>query len=429
MTTDLEQRVERSLAQTLELAAVPQHDMEAAVRAGERLRRRSRRSVVAALVIAVVVTGIGGSVLREPRTPPPAPAADAGGWRRLPDLPKLASMPAPTMIVHTGRDVIVSGGWSSCATAEGDECEAPLSTSAVAYDVETDAWRQIADLPFQPQREMVIDGTLVVTHDGRSVAYDRAADAWRPLPEAPVANWWFAESAGSVGYAIAEDHTILRLDLATDSWSALPTAGLDADFALQDVFATDEGLLAVGAYWKDGVEYPDGVPTSPLVSYRLEGDAWRLLSEIDQDTAGWRSWTGERLLVGPSSRGFGYIAVDVDNGTTVQLPGGWPDDPDEPMPYADPLLPADAVAGPLAFSAGLVYDDRTGSYTPLERPEGVAFVVRDFVEPVSLPGGGRPGPAVWADGALYMLGVPEHVDPPDGTAAVDASSEVWVWTP
>jgi hypothetical protein len=198
------------------------------------------------------------------------------------------------------------------------------------------------------------------------------------------------------------------LDLAAGEWRSLPADPLTPRLTEGRVFATDAGIVLAG------VNYEEAAPDEPTLTQAdvWDGESWRRLPRTGMIGPLYH-WAGERIL---------GLEIGGADGGEVDGWGRW-------YPFAGALDPAtgewsavdgvpdyeearkadwrvEAADGPLFATAGFVYDDRTGDWTLLGRPDSDL----DW----ELTG-------VWADGRLVVFGGADE----DG----DLSAETWVWAP
>jgi hypothetical protein len=146
------------------------------------------------------------------------PAADR--WRELASAP-LALNEASA--VWTGEEVIVYG-----ALLDGNNHSETPHAQGIAYDPETNAWRELPPFPLSPQASTSVwagDELIVWDYELRAAAYSAATDRWRPLPDLPLRFYECYPQGAQAG-----DDLVLAwhcgqaalFDLASRRWHALP---------------------------------------------------------------------------------------------------------------------------------------------------------------------------------------------------------------
>lgn len=302
--------------------------------------------------------------------PDQAPAGDAG-WTRAAD-PPLSARHGP-LLAWTGSEVLALGGHTGPACPPNADCvdlDDEVRDGA-AYDPGTDTWRPVAPAPFDVDRftgHVVVDGDLVVGDQRRWWSYDTAADTWTRLPDG-AGGVPEAERGGLVH--THDGRRVQVLDLATSTWAELPPDPLQPALEGGAVFATDAGVVLTG------VSYREAPPNEPTLTQAdlWDGSTWRRLPRTGM-IGPLLHWTGERLVgagIGGADGGevngwdraypFGG-ALDPATGAWSELPGapGYED-------LDDSTWRLEAAAGTLVATAGFVYDDADGTWTPLGRPE------------------------------------------------------------
>jgi hypothetical protein len=200
------------------------------------VRRRRVRAASVAAVVAVVIaagtvawnadnTGSKVQVQSDPdttTTTQPAPQLEAGplpGLQRLPSPPGNAMLTAPVSIGGAILFVVQLIDYG------------PFD--AFAYNVETRAWRRIADAPSNignvatkiwTGRELfVCCGALPSGGEGAgaAAAYDPTTDAWRVLPDAPVHGYATSVWTGTDVIVVAPDG-VASFDPDRETWTMLP---------------------------------------------------------------------------------------------------------------------------------------------------------------------------------------------------------------
>ena len=388
-----------------------------------------RTTVVAAL--ALLAAGCGQAVSGGAPAPDPRSSnasSGPGAWVRLADSP-LAPRQGPA-VASVGGEVVVVGGYAGPPCPPTADCSMPpdaLQRDGAAYDLETGAWRRIADAP-RPVPDFastaVLGRSLYVVADEALLVWDSRQDSWRELAVPGGAPGGLVADGDRLLVVPGSDETGERPDLALDpssgTWSRLPADPLSPAFD-RAIAATPAGLVLTAKSIG-----PDGGPADPaLVRAALLAPGarhWRTLPDSDQ-LGGWRwSWTGHRLV--DASLG-GADGGEVDNygrvipfgGRLDPATGTWshlPEAPDE----GGGGWPVDGPNGPVTAADGWLYDDGAESWTRLARPAGAPE---------------QPGPAVWAGDRLVVIGGEDWNLPDDAEANPDDvwSTGVWAyrWTP
>lgn len=378
-------------------------DRQAVERAGTRLRRR-RRVVAGASALAVVLVLGVLALVRPGRSDDDAvePAPPVGGtWRDLAPMPLTPRW--DPLAVWTGEEVLVVGGYVADPCPPSASCTRASETThdGAAYDPATDTWRPIAEAPVDLaswSRAAWVADRLVVLSEDRWWSYDPAADRWAAIPDPPrrMRDLGYLPVADEgLAYALSRPGDLWALDVARATWARVPQGSPDG-FRRESVVVTDT-LVFSGRLGN----------ADPTVVDLGRGE----LVETGQGGP-FRHWTGDRL-----------VELDLDS-SGDGLPGGGRLDPAtgewSPLPNA-PALDADrgdgwspvANDGPLMAGWGYVYDDRTGRWTTLGLP------------PATEVDSGQA--AVWADGALVLVGGLDEDTAYDGSGGI--SADAWSWTP
>lgn len=236
------------------------------------------------------------------------PQADE--WREIPAPP---ISPAFAEAVWTGEEMIVFGGVGGGGTSN--------LVGAAAYNPTTDSWRRLADLPYGLERTAdatMGDGVIYAwpsPSQGSSpgpLEYDIASDTWSPLPTPPApapsspslvwtGDRLFAYGAGSdadgnvLGIAVTFDPTDQSWDIATPPPLEPATYGEGTDGSQKAVWAGSEVYVWTGWVGTDWDE-----PTTRVVAYDPFGDSWREVEPAPIPAAGlWHHpiiWTGTQLI-------------------------------------------------------------------------------------------------------------------------------------
>lgn len=418
----IEDTLRQGLAETLDTLDVPPGDPGRAFREGDRGRGRRRTWTVgvtvaaaAALICAGVAVGLGWD---RPGDGDPAPAP--ADWTRLPEPP--LSPRTGGVAGWTGSEAIFVGGETDNLCPPGADCSrrTTYARDGAAYNPVRDRWRQIPEAPVavaaHTPHTMLGDNLVIVGDDGSWHAYDASDDRWRGLPEPPQQPPDPLSVGPSLSALDGRVYTIGRtavqvLDLAKGIWSALPASPAQPQLEQHYVTATPEGVVVVGA---DSTAPNDGIKPSYLLAEIWDGERWRRLerSDILGGWGGWH-WTGARLvspylecLDGGETNNYGRC---IPTGGTLD-PGtdAWGPLPDAPEPGSGGWSLTAAESSRVA-AWGYLYDDRTGRWTKLPRPD-------DAPEMQTA--------AVWADGTLIAFGgvTWKSTEP-------ELSNRAWAWTP
>ncbi|GAA5143708.1 hypothetical protein GCM10023340_09750 [Nocardioides marinquilinus] len=424
----IEDRLTSSIKDAVEQAPLPPGDLATATTRGHRLRRRRRMAVVggsSALVAAIALTAalVTGGTDRTDRTTPvapdPSPAPGPGSWTRAADSP-LSARYGPLM-VGVGSRVLIMGGHSSEPCPPGADCAIPddALTDAAVYDVATDTWSVVAAPParFARTRAVVADEVVVFGTDGDWITYDPAANTWGHLPAPAVAtNGPEAALDGRIYARESQTPTrdVLVLDVATRTWSRVPTDPLTPRLTDNSLFATDAGVVLAG------VNYDEAAPDEPTLTQAdlWDGATWTRLPRTGQ-IGPFYHWTGNRLIglergTADGGQTNGWDRAYPYGGALDPTTGTWSPVPGLPTDYGprNDSWSVDAADGPLVTTSGLVYDDRSQTMTDLGRPDS----------PVDIELTGA-----WADGRLVVFGGSDEDARAAGAASL--SDETWVWTP
>ncbi|WP_040337042.1 hypothetical protein [Candidatus Blastococcus massiliensis] len=153
----------------------------------------------AVLVGALLLAGVAGCSTAADAEP--APGAEAGTWRQLPDPPLSPRVGA--VLVGLGDELLVVGGWEFLCPPNAD-CAAPpgpMFADGAVYDRTSDSWRTIAPAPFglvSASTAAIDDTAYLITGcetgplcdaQPRLLAYDVSDDRWTdhgPVPGPPT---------------------------------------------------------------------------------------------------------------------------------------------------------------------------------------------------------------------------------------------------
>jgi hypothetical protein len=344
---------------------------------------------------------------------PSSDAAASGTWTEVPAAPLSPRLGAVS--AWTGSEALFLGGNVGALCPPDAGCAHPPESAAdgAAYDPARQTWRPVADAPYPiagGTPGAVAGDTVHLVHGDRLLSYDASEDAWSVSPPAPIGEVVSRPAALEDGTVVvvgaereAEDPAGLVYEPAHRTWSDLPEDPLGPAFD-RTVTAVPGGLVLTARSLPVG---PDG---SPLEAAALDLDTgeWTELGTAARAGGGNWTWSGDRMIdVAPDAQDGdgarfaqgGFLdprtgsAAALD-GTPMAGTGGWP---------------ADAVAGPLAAVDGWVYDDRVGTWTLLQPPDGAPA---------------EPGSAVWAGDELLVLGGPV---PDAGWGRGNARA--WLWRP
>ncbi|CAB4733439.1 MAG: hypothetical protein F2667_14310 [Actinobacteria bacterium] len=416
---ELEDRLSRAVHEALARVETGPGDRPAAEAAGRGLRRR-RRMASGACALAVVIGGVGlVAVVDTHRPGDRLPTASSSGWRAA--APSPLSPRYDPLMAWTGSEVLVVGGHTDVPCPPAADCVRPPATAvardAAAYDPESDEWRPIADPPGRFDEfigSVVVDGDLVVA-DGREWSrFDADADAWTRLPDAPEPGLRSLTTADGLVYALGADR-VRVLDLEQGVWSDLPPDPLTPRLSEGSLFATDAGLLLTG------VDYDGVAPDEPVLQQVdvWDGERWRRLPTTGQ-LYDFTHWTGRHLVsIDPGSADGGEVdgwdRAYPNGGSLDPTTGQWspiPGLPTDYLPPSDRPWLVEAADGPLVAGAGRVYDDSTGQWRELGRPDSPLDSELT---------------AVWADGELVSFGGFDSDAGYDDTSGLAA--QTWIWSP
>ncbi|QIG44761.1 hypothetical protein G5V58_20010 [Nocardioides anomalus] len=320
--------------------------------------------LLAALLLALALAGCAdadGTVDRP----------SAGTWSRAAD-PPLSARYGP-LLAWTGSEVLALGGHTGSGCPPSASCvdQHDGTRDGAAYDPDRDAWRPLADAPLEVDRftgHVVVDGVPVVGDDRQWWSYDATADAWTALPAGAGGAPETALDGVVYSHVRAQ---VQALDLATRTWSDLPSDDLAPRLRDSGLFATPVGVVLIGA------DDRDTAPDEPTLTRAdlWDGTTWRRLPETGQ-TGPFVHWTGQHL-VNPDFGSDDGGEVDAwdrpypHGGRLDPSTGAWSPLAGDPPAYGDAgadAWPLDAASGPLVAVGGFVYDDDAGTWTLLGRP-------------------------------------------------------------
>jgi len=139
-----------------------------------------------------------------------------GAWRPLPEPPLGLYRATVTWV---DDELVVTGATTDPGTTGAENIE------AVAYDPETDAWR---DLPQAPVHSQATDAAwtgeelVVVNYSATAAAYDPATNSWRELPNLPVLTGEWTPQVLAVEGAVTAFMGNATVVLREDEWTPLP---------------------------------------------------------------------------------------------------------------------------------------------------------------------------------------------------------------
>ncbi len=379
--------------------------------------RRSLIGLAAGAVGAVLCLGgcAAGSAA------PPGTAEGESGWSRVDDFP-LNARTVPTL-AWSGSEVFVVGGDTGPPCPPTADCVwTALARDGAAFDPVLGTWRVIRDAPIDipPSSAAFAGGRLFVSVDatGESVlvSYDVDADRWDmwdmpdSVPRTLVADGdrvLFVSDSDEGGTSAD-----LVLDVVSGEWAELPPDPLGPAFD-RVITPTPEGLVLtakeLGA--SPGSERP---ALTIAAIYDQEAGQWSRLPDTGQ-IGGWRwMWTGSRLvdpqLGGADGGEVGNWGRTYPYGGTITVPEGtWAPLTDPPEPLQNAWIHDAVGSGRFAVSGGYLYDDERMRWTIVGRPDAATQ---------------EPGPAIWADENLVVLGGVDWT-----TSDGSVSSTTWTYTP
>jgi hypothetical protein len=358
---------------------------------------RIRLAVATCWLATLGLTSACGGLVEVGQSPDPSEAPAA--WQRLPD-PPLDPRTGP-VVAWTGSEVVVVGGDTGAPCPPNADCVAPehYARDGATYAPSARSWHPIAPAPVDVpafSANVLVSGTLFVLAGTALLAYDVAKDVWSQVstPSGFVGGQLVADGDRLVVASGSDERSAVPdrvYDTATKRWSALPDDPIGPAYD-RLITAIPTGLVLTA---KELVDNPGADGPSLVLAARFDRrtGTWSRLPDSDQ-IGGWSwVWTGRRM-VDPSLGGadggevgnygrtvpFGGI-LDPASGTWSRLPhapkegtGGWP---------------VAAFDSALVAIAGWIYDDDTESWAPVPRPHEAPAM---------------PGPAVWADDRLVVIG-------------------------
>jgi hypothetical protein len=375
-----------------------------------RFRLALARSMLGLLTL---VAGCGEVVGQSPD-----PSEFHPAWQRLPDLP-LDPRSGP-VIAWTGAEVLVVGGDTGPPCAPNASCVARehYARDGVRLAIEGTSWRRMADAPVDIpaySQSAMIDGSLYVVTRDALLGYDVATDTWSEIPTPPG----FSEGA-----LIADGHRLVvasgsdeqrpqpdRIyDPRSKQWSTLPDDPIGPAF--DRVVTAIPGALVLTA--KKLVDNPGADGPALVLAARFDEDtqAWTRLPDSDQ-LGGWAwTWTGRRLvdptLGGADGGEVGNYGRTIPMGGILDPAAGrWSRLPRAPK-QGTGGWPVAALGGRFVAVGGWTYDDESETWAEVPRPSGAPE---------------QPGAAVWADDRLVVVG---GLDPDAGYTTDAMSRRSWI---
>jgi hypothetical protein len=361
--------------------------------------------MVAALTLITLLAGCGAA--NAPERGMPLGSATTGTWQRSADLPLTARDPG--VLIATDAEVFAIGGDSSRPCPPQADCTMPdhYESDGAALNVDTAQWRTIAPAPmpipgyttsvFAAGHILVCINSWQPTPSTRLLDYDVTEDSWieRAIPERTSCDQLIADASQVVFASGTDENGVLpdrRLDLGTNQWSKLPDDPIGSAFD-RVVVSTPHGLVLTA---KTLVDNPGSQGPSFTLVALLDPvtGTWEVLPETEQ-IGGWQwSWTGRHLLsplLGEADGGDeGNWGRPYPEGGIIDLPSGaWSPLPGSPEPNYRNRWSIDALGTRYSSVGGYVYDDETEKWTALPEPDDVPD---------------SPGPAVWAQDKLFVVG-------------------------
>lgn len=398
-----------------------------------RATRRARLLALATVMLLAVACGADATradTVRDDAPPPPGvpsparpttAAATPSGWSRLPDPPLNERVDAGLVALDDHRAVVLGGSGAACPpTAACAGPPDPGLDDAALLDLSTGIWRALPAMPVGvPTPRAVAVGDLVYVlgtcldpercaHPPALLRLDLATESWTSFPAPDAEGYGRLVALGDrVVHVIDSDESgevpDEVFDPATGTWTALP------DDPLPDSF--DRFALA-----RDGDLYLFGSPiggsggtTSTKIAavYGAERDAWADLPESGRP--GFQVWdVGDHLVLN------GHFSPD-HGGLFDPTTEMWSD---VPAPPEDPSWRGDM--------AGAVGDD-TAAYAGTDGWI-LDVTTRSWIDVPPRPGDDavRDQEAVTAVGRALVVVGGAHWPAGGGGALLH---EAWVWTP
>jgi hypothetical protein len=362
--------------------------------------------MAAALVGALGLAGCASDSV-EPQgsaaAPSSVPTFASVQWDRLPDPPLSPRLAA--IVVALDDRLLVVGGDDGAPCPPTADCAGPRDPSqdGAIYDPATREWSPIADAPIglDDGNAAVVVGSKLYVLDGGSerqlISYDPTSDAWTRLEPGDHARYVNLVALGDLVAVVSGtreegDPTDQVYDPATDTWTDLPPDPLGASF---DRVLTDTPTGAILTA-KESVPHPGSAAPAIVLAAQLSPDhaTWKRLPDSDL-IGGYRwAWTGQRMVdptLGEADGG------EVGNwGRSVPFGGRfdpatqtWSRLPGAPKGYSKTGWKVEALGGPVSAAGGWFYDDRSGRWSKLLRPDGAPEYA---------------GSAAWVGDTLFVVG-------------------------
>lgn len=347
-------------------------------------------SLVAMLMVIVACTPVlrpAGSTKPAESTeavgasePVPSTLEAVDGLRRLAESPLSPRSGAYT--AWTGSEMLIFRGTVKPCPPPADCGMPPLLDDAAAYAPATDTWRMIKSPGEILGITAVLNGVVYArTADARLVAYRVDTDAWTAVapPDLNLHTYaWYPMVAFGEELLFRTDpfnpdhHVELPFELSvwnptTNAVRKLPPAPLPPLFDLH-VLSRDDTVFALGA---EVVPNPGSEKPSMLIGaeYR-DGEGWQRLPDSPFLSSGspWLVLDG-RLICTDGAR---YDGGQVNNWGRFVDAGGmldiasrtWLALPDRPQGERRVEVPSMALGEHILSDDGLLFDPRTGRWTP-----------------------------------------------------------------
>lgn len=366
-----------------------------------------------ALVGLTGLTGCASDAAEAERSaaaPSAVPTLATVQWQRLPDPP--LSPRLATIAVAVDGKLLVVGGDDGPPCPPNADCapSAEPRSDGATYDLDAGTWAPIATAPVgllnQSPFAVAGEALYVLVEDGL-LSYDVGADRWdrHAAPSAEHRDVQLVSISGRPaavsGTRAADGPPDEIYDPATDTWADLPADPLGPSF--DRTYTDTPGGAVLTA--KADVTNPTADAPTLVRAARLSPDltTWEQFSDSDQ-IGGYRwAWTGTRLVdptlgeadggkVGNWGRSVPWGGrLDPGSGTWTRLPAA-------PKGYSRTGWKVEALGGPVSAAGGWFYDDRSGAWAKLLRPDGAPQY---------------PGAAVWVGDTLIVWGGQSDVDGED----------------
>ncbi len=385
---------------------------------------RPRHMRTPALAMAAAFLGVAGcasdSVDQDSAgtAPSAVPTYASVQWERLPApllTPRLGAI-----AVALDEKFLVVGGDDGPPCPPNADCAPSTSEprrDGATYDPATRLWENVAQAPvglLNQYPHVVAGEALYILTEDDLLCYDSDADTWseHPVPDSDhrdVQLVSIADRPAAVsGERSADGQGDEIYDPETETWADLPADPLGPSF---DRTYTDTSAGAVLTA-KESVPNPGSAEPTLVRAALLSEDltTWKRLPDSDL-IGGYRwAWTGERMVdptLGEADGG------QVGNwGRSVPFGGRfdpatetWGRLPAAPEGYSRTGWKVEALGGPVSAAGGWFYDDRSGRWSKLLRPDGAPEYA---------------GPAAWVGDTLFVLGGQSEGS---GTASLSG----WAW--